>query len=267
MTTAAVSPDGSVATARPTSNECCAPWAWSKSARVQLTPRPAASSNVRFKRPRPGCGFNRRPDQLANCKNNSTGGATITTRPGPTERYGAQRRPNSGRPAAELNRDRSSTDRSEPASTRSTKEATSVGATSSSASTAAWRANASLSRPETSLSPSMASRDSSVDSPSTPLADTKEQADLRVGAAISVSDVLTESVSDVLRHHNSPWQRGSNENWNGLLRQYFPKRSDLRVHSQADLDAVAAELNDRPRQTLRWKSPCQGNGRSVALTP
>src|ERR1019366_8726258 len=49
--------------------------------------------------------------------------------------------------------------------------------------------------------------------------------------------------------------------------QYFPKRSDLRVHSQADLDAVAAELNDRPRQTLRWKSPCQGNGRSVALTP
>src|ERR1039458_7814708 len=74
MTTAAVSPDGSVATARPTSNECCAPWAWSKSARVQLTPRPAASSNVRIKRPRPGCGFNRRPDPLANCKNNSTGG-------------------------------------------------------------------------------------------------------------------------------------------------------------------------------------------------
>ena len=55
----------------------------------------------------------------------------------------------------------------------------------------------------------------------------------------------------------SPWQRGTNENTNGLLRQYFPKRSDLKPFSQADLDAVAAELNDRPRQTLGFKSPSQ----------
>ena len=137
-----------------------------------------------------------------NYKTSSTGGETITTKPGPTERYGAQRRPNGGRPATGPNRDRSLTDRSGQASTRSTKEATSVGATSSSASTAAWPANVSLSLHETSLSPSMANRDSSVDSLSTPLADTKARADPPVGAAISVSDVLTEFVSDVPRHHS-----------------------------------------------------------------
>ena len=55
----------------------------------------------------------------------------------------------------------------------------------------------------------------------------------------------------------SPWQRGSNENTNGLLRQYFPKRTEIAHYSQADLDAVAAELNGRPRQTLRWKTTSQ----------
>jgi len=56
---------------------------------------------------------------------------------------------------------------------------------------------------------------------------------------------------------HSPWQRGSNENTNGLLRQYFPRRTDFKAVTQSDLDEVAAELNDRPRQTLKWKSPCQ----------
>jgi IS30 family transposase len=55
----------------------------------------------------------------------------------------------------------------------------------------------------------------------------------------------------------SPWQRGSNENTNGLLRQYFPKRSEIANYTQADLDAVAKELNGRPRQTLGWRSPSQ----------
>jgi len=63
---------------------------------------------------------------------------------------------------------------------------------------------------------------------------------------------------------HSPWQRGSNENTNGLLRQYFPSKADLSLHSAAHLNAVARELNNRPRQTLNWMKPSEVFSRTVA---
>jgi IS30 family transposase len=80
------------------------------------------------------------------------------------------------------------------------------------------------------------------------------------------SFTVATNVNVYLCDPQSPWQRGTDENTNGLLRQYFPKRTDLSIYSQAELDQVALRLNQRPRKTFGFETPVSRLQASVAPT-